>query len=243
MGIVNYILISLVINSNLYVKSDISIETDSINLAHLEKMILSIGSGYPLYFELDYNHTDSLKVIDWFNYLDAVHCKKVLLVTKENKRSIEVVKENGFSDSWYFHGKTINGNYSYVLKKNKYAKKTTRKYGNIDYHYYISTAKKYITDLDKLVIMNNGQKACPYFENKLRIFSQKDFGPRNIPSYGLSHDVQVLLYLYETSGDFITYRGWNPFQLEDEKEKELYQLYLEYQIFRYKMLEDLINSI
>jgi hypothetical protein len=236
MGIINYVIYSLVINSNLYLKGI------STNLSYLDKMIESFSDIYPIYF----NENDAVKqnlTSKWFSYLDSINCKKVLLISENYDNSIEVVKENGYSDLWFFDGKSTDQKYSYFLTKNLKQIKSSKYELNVEYNAYLSKTKEYLSELDNLMTDENSKKVSSYFEDILKVFSIEEIGGRNIPTYGLIPEIQILLSVYEKSGDFKNYRGWNPFRLGEEKEKRLNNLYDEYKIFRGKMLTDVINSI
>lgn len=237
MGIVNYILYSLIINSNLYMVGN------TTNLSHLDKMMLSIGETYPLYIENSSSSQEILSSRLWFDYLNEIQATKCLLLTNDVGGILEVIKTDGTSEIWAFEEQIKNGKASYVLQLSGNSVIPTAFNKEVNYRDYLAEMSDRLTKMDRLMEKKTGTKACTYFEKRLEIINNPQIEGRNIPTYGLNQDIQTLIYVYEISGDFHTYRGWNPFRLDERKEAELTSLYNEYQLFRSKMLMEVINSI
>jgi hypothetical protein len=236
MGITNFLLYSLIIYSNRRLIGC------SLNLRHLTKLINNFEEVHLLELRGDIWQNGSF-LDQWLNYLTSANYKGVLLISNNFNNTIEVLKDNGYSDLWQFEGVKTESKYSYFLTKQPKQIKSRRNGAIvIDYDTYLFKAISYLTALNDLMIDESDRKLQSYFENALRILTKREIDATVIPVHCLPLEAQLLIRMYELTGGFINFRDWNPFLLGEEREKQLCVIYEEFMEFRSTMFVEIMNS-
>ena len=231
------LLYTLVVHSNLYLKGN------SPDLTHLNQRITNHTNSYPMYFQELPAHNFNF-VYQWFEYLAYENCLQVLILSKKGVLKVRVIKEGGLADLWEFKEEKYEEGIRYVFAKGKRVGKGKVQQSKLEVVKYQARCLQYFKALDELMIDEKGHRACNYFEDRLNIFSKQEVQGYILPlSFDFPIGLRQLVRIYECSGDFNSFRSWNPFYLGDEREQKAGKLYDDYRKMSKEMMKDIVNGI